>query len=521
MTDKSNQETDAHLERELSKDSIVSSPQHVSAIDQELEKINHYHDTSRLHPHMTTWGVQCLRSPTLDQPDEYLGDRAIGMISNVSLAGTPADSTWDIVIEGEKIKDVAPHDESRIQPVMTNSINASSALLLPSLCHPHIHIDKAFLLSHPRYADLQIQQGTFEEAMELTNKAKAQFTDEDLRERGQRVIDESVAAGVTHMRAFIEVDKIVDLKCLRAGLALKKQAAEQRSCEVQICSYAQLPLFSTAQDDKDGQRIQELMKHAAGLDEVDAIGSTPYVEDSREQAERNIEWMVDLSIQHNKHLDFHLDYNLDRDQEPTIWHVLKTLKQKKWSERTTYRTIVLGHCTRLTLFTESEWRKLRDEIENLPISFVGLPTSDLYMMRTKDKNRGTLGVPQMIKDYNLNACIGVNNIGNAFTPQGTCDPMMLACTGVGVYQAGTEKDAELLYECISVRARQAIGVEQSNSVRSDKTAARLQSGDQASLLLFSANPRSHWRTRRKVSEAVYLYDGSHGRQVFFEGRPVG
>jgi hypothetical protein len=50
----------------------------------------------------------------------------------------------------------------------------------------------------------------------------------------------------------------------------------------------------------------------------------------------------------------------------------------------------------------------------------------------------------MIKKYGLNAAIGINNVGNAFTPQGNCDPLNLASLGVSIYQAGTKADAELL-----------------------------------------------------------------------------
>lgn len=64
----------------------------------------------------------------------------------------------------------------------------------------------------------------------------------------------------------------------------------------------------------------------------------------------------------------------------------------------------------------------------------------------------------MIKNYGLDACIGVNNVGNAFTPYGDGDPLQLACWGVGIYHAGTVADAELLYDCVSGRARRAIGL---------------------------------------------------------------
>jgi hypothetical protein len=63
---------------------------------------------------------------------------------------------------------------------------------------------------------------------------------------------------------------------------------------------------------------------------------------------------------------------------------------------------------------------------------------------SSERFRGTLQVPQMIKRYGLQAALGVNNVGNAFTPHGGCDPLSVASLGVGIYQAGTKTDAETL-----------------------------------------------------------------------------
>jgi hypothetical protein len=48
--------------------------------------------------------------------------------------------------------------------------------------------------------------------------------------------------------------------------------------------------------------------------------------------------------------------------------------------------------------------------------------------------RGTLQIPQMIQRFGFSAAIGINNLGNAFTPHGSCDPLSLASFGVGIYQ---------------------------------------------------------------------------------------
>lgn len=235
--------------------------------------------------------------------------------------------------------------------------------------------------------------------------------------------------------------------------------------------------------------------------------------------------MIQLSMKHDKQLDFHLDFGMDISTKPMVHYICERLKHYKWTEHTTNKTIVLGHCTLLSLHPPEFFSQLAADLSGLPISFAGLPNSDLFMQwPTHHRTRGTLHVPSLIKDHNLQACLGVNNIGNAFTPHGTCDPLTLACYGVGIYQAGTEADAELLYECVSTRAKKAIGLDDSGGnergVRSKdgdgKTDLELKEGDAANFVLFGTEPEE-WRTRKTVSEAVYLYDGAKGRSGYHAG----
>ncbi|KAK5107511.1 hypothetical protein LTR62_001083 [Meristemomyces frigidus] len=449
---------------------------------------------------------------------------AVTLVRNASLPNTPSGSTWDIYFHtpsfanGKEtgISSIKPHDASSVSQ-SPGVIDAHAALLAPSLCHPHIHLDKPYLLSHPKYSHLQVERGDFAEAMELTGQAKANFAQDDLLERGQRAIDESVAAGVTHIRAFVEVDAGVQMKCLDAGIELKRKAKGR--CEVQICAFAQLPLFSSSDGDENGSVIRGLMTEAAERQEVDVMGSTPYVESDREKQKENVRWIIDLAIKHQKHLDLHLDYNLDPDTPPLVHPVVDTLHKMKWTSANPNKTILLGHCTRLTLFSPSQWHDLRSLIADLPLYFVGLPTSDLYMMRPAHPENLPLQQPtlypgKMIQDYGLKCCLGVNNIGNAFTPQGSCDPLTLACQGVGVYQLGTRQGTEMLYACVGTLAREAIGLGRERQI--GDSSVREGDGD---LVLFAAE-EVVWTTRRTVSEVVYLYDLCRGRRGFLNGRLV-
>ncbi|KAI7155739.1 Metallo-dependent hydrolase [Hortaea werneckii] len=472
---------------------------------------------------------QHLRSNTATRPAQSQIEKPerLAGILNASLPNLPPGTRHNIHLDHDGCVSNISQSENTLVPTNkadTHYINAQGAIVTPSLCHPHIHLDKAFLLSHPKYAHLQLQRGDFAEAMELTGQAKAMFEREDLLERGQRLIDESVAAGVTQMRAFVEVDAGVGTKCLDAGIELKHRAEREGRCTIQLCAFAQLPLFSPSKDDPTGDVIRRLISEAAARPEVDVLGSTPYVESSRAQMEQNIDWLIALSAKHQTHLDFHLDYNLDPTTSPLIHHLLNSLRSSHWTHQTAHaKTIVLGHCTRLTLFTPEEWRSLAQQIReaDLPISFVGLPTSDLFIMPhpapPNTLSRRTLDVPQLIKEFGLNACLGVNNIGNAFTPYGSCDPVLLACQGVGVYQAGTSGQAGVLFECVSSRAKEAIGF---GGGRQEGGAGGLKVGRGERDLLVWGAEEVEWRTRKSVAEVVFLYDGCSGRRVVRSGKLV-
>lgn len=458
--------------------------------------------------------------------------RKVDHICGVRLPSRPSSSLWDISLAPSPsdnfrgtVSSITPHGSPA-----TSNTHGSSSLLLPSLCHPHIHLDKAFLLSSSQYDDFVPTKGDFQEALTLTCKAKARFNPNDLLRRGDLLIAESIAAGVTAIRAFVEVDHTVQLTCLDTAIQLKRKWS--RHCHVQLVAFAQDPIFSGPY----GSENREYMHIALGKREVDVLGTTPYVETDSDAAKDNIEWAIEWALRHNLHLDFHLDYSLDGAKQPMTWDVLRMLRSNHWpaSSQNSLR-VMLGHCTRLTLFSPAEWQRLAEEVNGdesagqspLPVSFVGLPTSDLYMMGRppqEDENgvhqrpRGTLQIPHLIKTYNLSAAIGINNVGNAFTPWGNCDPLSIASLGVGLYHAGAQKDAELLFECVSTRAREAIGLPTAESID-------VKEGDPADFVLVSGGESLNFegidgiepRPRRTVAEVVWDPPPTAERRTVFGG----
>ncbi|KAI8627536.1 hypothetical protein F5Y19DRAFT_169527 [Xylariaceae sp. FL1651] len=398
--------------------------------------------------------------------------------------GSPV-ATWDIELHDGYVQSIQPAETS---PGML------SQLLLPPLCHPHVHLDKPYILTcnhrdspqYPDYFDLDPVSGSFHEALSNTSMAKKRYTVDDLYLRGSQLLATSYTQGVTSLRAFVELDHVTGTLPLITAIRLKEDFAHLH--EMQVCAFAQDPIFSTTYGNANRSLIEAALTRYSSS--IEALGTTPYVEISREASLSNIEWAITTALKYNLHLDFHLDYTLEPpspspSSQPLTFSVVELLGKHRWAQvADKSRTIVLGHCTQLSMLRDSERHELAAAIlaSGLPIHFVGLPTSDLYMMgrpqagtkSSHDRPRGTIHVPSMIKDLGLSACLGINNVGNAFTPFGTGDPLQLASWAVGIYHAGTMDDAELLYDCVSRRAKRAIGIDPDDESRTIQLGQKLR-----------------------------------------------
>lgn len=442
-------------------------------------------------------------------------------LENTILPDRDPKSRWTVEFNANTIRSVLPaKNVSGLSSTDTSEDHKSpepASMLLPTLCHPHIHLDKPYLLTcninhhpchsqanshhYPDYSDLTPQSGNFGEALSFTGQAKARYTSQDLYLRGSQLLAISITQGVTSCRAFVELDHVTGTQCLDTAVELEKVFKGQ--FEVQICAFAQDPIFSSEHGAENRRILNDALQEYAGS--VEALGTTPYVESDLESSLQNISWAIETALKYDLHLDFHLDYNLNESHgsEPMVWEVIRLLNEADWNSRAKNdKTIVLGHCSRLTLLTKKQMTKLAAQIldSKLPIHFVGLPTSDLFMMgrpndvdddnedsRTAHRPRGTLQIPSMIRDFGLDACLSVNNVGNAFTPWGSGDPLALASLGVGIYQASTEDDARILLECVSTRARKAIGLEpsdhNSDNIEEQQNRELLWEGRKGDLLL--------------------------------------
>ncbi|KAF9478194.1 Metallo-dependent hydrolase [Pholiota conissans] len=405
-----------------------------------------------------------------------------------------ARKRWTIECSAGRVSKISPSNvqgdtAGPFEAPTESLIDGTKGLLLPSLCHSHIHLDKCFIFDRCG----PLISGDFSEAMKVTNIAKSTFPNDldDVYTRGARIIRESVEHGVTAMRTHVEIDTSVQFACLHVAQKLQEKYRSQ--CDVQIAIFAQEPLFSSKDDQTPGENLT-LLATAASYPGISVIGSAPYVEPSIEQAKKNINLVFDIADARGLDLvDFHLDYNLDPTSEPLIYEVIAEAKRRyqcgarsinlstkkehapvpvtngnpdlaSLSAKRPCPHITIGHATRLQLFSADEWKALADAISELPITLVGLPQSDMYMQGRAYAGtplgapRSTLRVPYLANKYGVEVAMSVNNVENAFTPQGSLDPLTLCTFGVGIFQAATPEDIRTLARSVTITSQRAIGL---------------------------------------------------------------
>lgn len=200
----------------------------------------------------------------------------------------------------------------------------------------------------------------------------------------------------------------------------------------------------------------ELLQAALARDGISVVGSAPWVEPSQQHAHKNIAHILKLAQDYNLHADFHLDYTLNPDTEPMVWETLRQMREIGWTKSSAgNRRVSIGHATRLGIFSGEEWARLRTELDELPLGIVSLPQTDIYMMGRPNSD-GTRSVPlanraldvaTIWRNYGVHVALSVNNVENAFTPQGYLDPLTLTCLEVGLFQLGTEPGWRELLVC--------------------------------------------------------------------------
>ncbi|PTY36521.1 amidohydrolase [Saccharospirillum sp. MSK14-1] len=294
--------------------------------------------------------------------------------------------------------------------------DAAGQLVLPGLIETHIHLDKACIADR-----CQIQHGTLDEALTETARAKRGFTEEDVYQRGARVIEAAITMGTTWMRTHVEVDPVVGLTSFHA--IRKLQADYAWGLTLEICVFPQDGLHNNP---------GTLALLIEALDQgADLLGGCPYTDSD---PDAHIATLFDLAKRYNVDLDFHLDFDLDPSQMSLPTVIEQTLAHG-YQDRVT-----VGHVTKLSAIAPTQLLNIAERMSAAGVHLTALPSTDLYLMGRGIEHTIPRGVAPLmtLKNAGVICSISSNNIANPYTPYGDASLVRQANLYANVAQLGTQ-----------------------------------------------------------------------------------
>jgi cytosine/creatinine deaminase len=313
----------------------------------------------------------------------------------------------DLLIHGGRVIGFA-----RTPPPEAQVIDGAGRILLPGLVEPHLHLDKAFTL--PR---LPVVGGNLLAAIAAQEADKARWTDEDLRARANRAMQELAAAGVSHARSHVDWGQGEDPHATPRAWGVLAEVAQDWRGRVDL-TLSCLPDIDAFADPAVADRIARTVARTGG-----ALGAWCLGHAGRKAG---FAAAFDLAARYGLALDFHVDEGQDPDLDGLEIITATALANGFQGP------VLCGHAVSLTNRTGPALHRLLADMARAGISLCALPTTNLYLQSRGQGTPDRRGITRLAEAAaaGVTTCLGTDNVQDAFFPLGRHDPLLMLATAV-------------------------------------------------------------------------------------------
>lgn len=302
----------------------------------------------------------------------------------------------DIAIDNGVIVNVAP----LIAESATQEIDASSYLVTPPFCDPHLHLDAVLTVGDPRYNE----SGTLLEGIKIWGERKPHLSRKELVENAKEAVLWEFANGVQFIRTHADT---TDPTLLTVEALLEVKEAMRELVDIQIVAFPQDAVYTSPTG-------EALMRKAMDMG-VDVVGGAPHIEYTREDGVRQMEFVFELAQKYNALIDVHCDETGD-DQSRFIEVMLKLAMQSGLRER-----VAASHTTAMHNYNNDYAFKLTGIAAKAGVNFITNPYDNSVLQNRTDgypRKRGHTRVDEL-DAAGVNVCIGHDSIMDPWYPMGT------------------------------------------------------------------------------------------------------
>src|SRR5947209_6562615 len=276
------------------------------------------------------------------------------IIRNASLRN---GSRADITIDGSSFAEIG----ESISGDARQEIDAGGNLVTESYVVGQLHLDKVFTgpwvdfsaTSNYTTSDM----GGAMTAIELAAAVKARYTVEDVAERAEQALIEAERAGVSHMRAFVDVDTKAKLVGLEGVMRARERLAGR--VDVQIVSF---PQDGVLRDPGAAELVEEGVRMGA-----DVVGGIPWLEYTEDGMRRHVDLMFDIAVRYDKPISMLVDDAGDPGLR-TIEYLAQQTIERGWQGR-----VSACHARAMSTYNEAHHRRVVALLQQAQMGIVTNP----------------------------------------------------------------------------------------------------------------------------------------------------
>jgi cytosine deaminase len=317
-----------------------------------------------------------------------------------------------------------------------DEVDVGGKVVLPATVDAHVHLDKAYLMSH---ADLVgAIDPTLPAAIASVAALRPLVTAQEVADNARRALDALTRSGTTAARAQVEIDPAIGMDMV----ALHQQVADEARdrIDVQLVAFPQCGLGSVAMR----AALSDAMRAGA-----DVVGGCPYVD---EDPAAHLDFVFSLAERHGTPVDLHLDF-ADEPAASLIGLVAARTRAHGMAG-----AVSIGHVTTLAAMSPDDQQRAFDLLACLDIALIALPVTDMFLAGHGEPGHRSVAPVDRAVRSGVRVAIGNNNIGNPFAPFGNANLLQAAwLTGI-VRRLGSAADRALLLAAVTSGPASILGL---------------------------------------------------------------
>ena len=339
----------------------------------------------------------------------------------------------DIAISGGRVAEIS----EKIKSASSKEIDAHGNLVTETFVIAHLHLDKVMTGSLAEEAALrQYQESSMAGAMsaiELASKVKEHYREAEIVDRVRKVLTDAEYYGVSHIRAFADVDTKAKLTGVTALVKIREEFKDRIG--IQIVAF---PQDGIIREPGTEQLLHKSMELGA-----DVVGGIPWIEYTDEDSRRH----TDIAFEIAKKYDADIAMLTDDAGDPelrTTEYLASSAIRNGWIGR-----VAACHARATALYNEVYHRKLCALLKKGEVGVVSDPHTGPLHVRVKD-----------LLNAGVTVALGQDDVYDAYYTYGRCNMLEVAFLGSHLLWMMMPQDRELLYDMITVNPAKIMRIQE-------------------------------------------------------------